>query len=173
MFDAQQVAEIREMKERWVIPPIAPPTADLTCDDEVKEWLSTDASHDIAYVFVGKQRPRTSQDAQVASRASLADDELRHRFLDLAQQWEDETGHLSSPNQRMLHPSYKAILGMGQEHKEELIDLLIQDMKDKRRQWFWALSYLAQVNPIKPEDAGRIDRMINAWVRWGEKRERP
>jgi hypothetical protein len=73
----------------------------------------------------------------------------------------------------MLHPSYKAILGMGQEHKEELIDLLIQDMKDKRRQWFWALSYLAQVNPIKPEDAGRIDRMINAWVRWGEKRERP
>ncbi|MGD0733382.1 MAG: hypothetical protein ABR956_19115 [Terracidiphilus sp.] len=96
---------------------------------------------------------------------------LKERFSELAQQWGDETGHLSSPNQKMLHPSYQAILGMGQEHREEIIDLLLQDLKDNRRQWFWALSFLAQANPITPADAGRMDRMIDAWVRWGKTRK--
>jgi hypothetical protein len=170
VFDAQQIAEIKEMKERWIIPPIAPATADLDCDDEIREWLQVDVSGTV--FLVGKTSTKDSPDSQAASNAVSAEPTLKHRFLDLAQQWEDETGHLSSPSQKMLHPSYKAILGMGQEHKEEVIDLLIDDMRENRRQWFWALSYLAQANPIRPEDAGRIDRMINAWVQWGEKRAR-
>jgi hypothetical protein len=96
---------------------------------------------------------------------------LKERFSKLARQWGDETGHLSSPNQKMLHPSYQAILGMGQEHRDEVIDLLLQDLKDNRRPWFWALSFLAQTNPITPADAGRMDRMIDAWVRWGKTRK--
>lgn len=96
---------------------------------------------------------------------------LEERFRKLAQQWADETSHVSSPNQKMLHPSYQAILGMGQEHKDEIIDLLLQDMAENRRPWFWALSYLAQANPITPADAGRKDRMINAWVDWGKTRK--
>lgn len=96
---------------------------------------------------------------------------LEDRFRKLAEQWGDETGHLSSPNQKMLHPSYQAILGMGQEHREEIIDLLLQDLKENRRPWFWALSYLAQTNPISPADAGRMDRMIDAWLRWGQTRK--
>ncbi len=110
--------------------------------------------------------------AAIAQAITIDTRTLKQRFLDLAQQWEDETGHLSSPSQRMLHPSYKAILGMGHEHKDQIIGFLIQDMKKNRRQWFWALSYLAQANPIKPEDAGRIDRMIDAWVRWERARPR-
>jgi hypothetical protein len=170
MLDAQQIAEIRQMKDEWVIPPHSPARAALNCDEEIREWLDEDTNF---VILISKHHGPGKQDAQVASIAPIADaDDLRHRFLDLAQQWADETGHLSSPNQKMLHPSYKAILGMGQEHREEVIDLLIEDMRENRRQWFWALSYLAQANPIRPEDAGRIDRMINAWVRWGETRAR-
>jgi hypothetical protein len=97
---------------------------------------------------------------------------VEERFTEQAEKWGRETSHLSSPNQKMLHPSYQAILGMAGEHKEEVIDLLLADLKDNRRPWFWALSYLTQTNPITPDDAGRIDRMINAWVRWGEARTR-
>jgi hypothetical protein len=104
-------------------------------------------------------------------RESAQASNLAERFRKLAQQWGDETGHLSSPNQKMLHPSYQAILGMGQEHREEIIDLLLRDLKENRRPWFWALSYLAQTNPITPADAGRMDRMIDAWVRWGQTRK--
>jgi hypothetical protein len=165
MFDAQQIAEIKEMRE-WVSPPLP---AD-PCDEEIREWLKADANR---VVFSDGDHRANSQDSQVASKLDLTvEPTLKHRFQDLAQQWADETGHLSSPNQKMLHPSYKAIIGMGQEHRDEVIDLLIEDMKENRRQWFWALSYLAQANPIGPEDAGRIDRMINAWVRWGETRVR-
>jgi hypothetical protein len=122
------------------------------------------------------QVPQTDVDEWVVQVDSLwfpkqPEPSLEERFRILAQQWANETGHLSSPNQKMLHPSYQAILGMGQEHREEVIDLLLRDLAENRRPWFWALSYLAQANPITPADAGRMDRMIDAWVRWGNKRK--
>jgi hypothetical protein len=89
------------------------------------------------------------------------------RFREQADKWDRETRHLSSPTQRIMHPSYQAILGMGQEHREEVIRLLILDMQQHRRAWFWALSYLTQDNPISPADSGKMDKMIKAWVKWG------
>jgi hypothetical protein len=64
----------------------------------------------------------------------------------------------------MMHPSYQAILGMG----DKVVPLLLRDLQNKRRPWFWALSYLTTENPINPSDAGKIDKMIAAWVRWGK-----
>jgi hypothetical protein len=93
---------------------------------------------------------------------------LEERFYEQANKWQTETGHFSSPSQRIMHPSYQAILGMGREHKLDIIRLLIRDLQQNRRAWFWALSYLAQDNPINPEDAGKIDKMIFAWVKWGK-----
>lgn len=97
-------------------------------------------------------------------------DPLEELFQEQADKWERETSHLSSPTQRFMHPSYQAILGMGQEHREEVIRLLILDMQKHRRQWFWALSYLTHDNPIEPADAGKIDSMVEAWVAWGKRR---
>src|SRR5207249_10087554 len=48
---------------------------------------------------------------------ALAEAQLEKRFREQADKWERETQHLSSPTQRIMHPSYQAILGMGQEHK--------------------------------------------------------
>jgi hypothetical protein len=67
----------------------------------------------------------------------------------------------------MMHPSYQAVLGMARGHEEEMIRLMLQDMRDHRTQWFWALSYLAQDNPIRQSEAGRLDKMIRAWIDWG------
>jgi|SRR6266478_6865087 hypothetical protein len=92
---------------------------------------------------------------------------LEERFRQQADKWEQETRHLSSPTQRIMHPSYQAVLGLGREHKEEVIRLLLRDMQQNRRAWFWALSYLAGDNPIGPADAGKMDKMIGAWIKWG------
>jgi hypothetical protein len=99
-----------------------------------------------------------------------ADKPLEEQFREQADKWDYETAHLSSPAQRFAHPSYVAILGMANDHREEVIDLLLRDMKQNRREWFWALSYLTHENPINRKDAGRLDKMIDAWVRWGEQR---
>jgi hypothetical protein len=95
---------------------------------------------------------------------------LRRRFHEQADKWACETAHLSSPTQMMMHPSYVAILGMARENEDEIIRLMLHDLQDKRRLWFWALSYLTKENPIKQTDAGKLDKMIQAWVVWGKQR---
>ncbi len=109
-------------------------------------------------------------DALAEAQPVEATGPLEVRFREQADKWDRETRHLSSPTQRIMHPSYQAILGMGQEHREEMIRLLILDMQQHRRAWFWALSYLTQDNPINPADAGKIDKMIKAWTDWGRQR---
>lgn len=97
-------------------------------------------------------------------------DSLADRFYEEAEKWDRETMHLSSQPQIMLHSSYQAVLGMANENKEEVIGLMLQDMRDNRRFWFWGLSQLTNENPIKDKDAGRIDKMIKAWITWGKQK---
>jgi len=101
---------------------------------------------------------------------AVEEQSIEERFKEQAAKWRSETMHLSSPTQMMMHPSYQAILGMALEDKPRVIRLLLHDLQQNRSEWFWALSYLTQDNPIKPEDAGRMDRMIAAWVGWGQER---
>src|SRR5690348_6266652 len=91
---------------------------------------------------------------------------LEQRFCEQADKWDVETRHLSSPTQKIAHQSHQAILGMG----PDVVPLLLRDLVQNRREWFWALSYLTQENPIRREDAGKMDRMIAAWVNWGRQR---
>jgi len=109
---------------------------------------------------------------QPSGNCAVIEDErsLTERLREQADKWARETGHLSSPTQRAAHPSYQAILGMGRENKSETLRFLLRDLKENRRAWFWALSYLAQDNPIEQKDAGKTDKMIDAWVNWGKAR---
>ena len=110
-------------------------------------------------------------EARIILVAEVSGVSLAERFRTQADKWARETQHLSSPAQMMAHPSYQAILGMAQENKREVIRLLLLDLLQNRNEWFWALSYLTQDNPIKPSDVGKIDRMISAWLNWGRKNE--
>jgi hypothetical protein len=92
--------------------------------------------------------------------------QLGDRFKEHAAKWELETAHLSSPTQMMRHPSYEAIILMG----NAVVPLLIRDLQENRRAWFGALTYLTGENPIAPSDAGKMDRMIQAWVSWGKEK---
>ncbi|MGA7784129.1 MAG: hypothetical protein WB997_05745 [Candidatus Acidiferrales bacterium] len=106
-------------------------------------------------------------DLDMHVRVLGADQSLEKRFHIQADKWARETGSLSSPAQKMSHPSYQAILGMGRENKDEVTRLLLRDLQENRRQWFWALSYITHDNPITQKEAGKIDKMIESWVNWG------
>jgi hypothetical protein len=95
---------------------------------------------------------------------------LSSRFQKEADKWANETAHLSSPTQKMLHPSYQAILGLANEDESGIISLILQDLKVNQRPWFWALSYLTKENPIKQSDFGKLDKMIKAWIAWGKQK---
>jgi hypothetical protein len=93
---------------------------------------------------------------------------IEQQFVEQADKWDNETAHLSSPAQRFLHPSYVAVMGMAQDNRDVIIRLLLRDMEENRREWFWALSYLTHENPIDRRDSGNLDKMIKAWVQWGK-----
>ncbi len=108
----------------------------------------------------------------VGADQAAAEKTFEQRFLEQADKWERETAHLSSPLQRMENPSYQAIMGMSAEspeHKRAIIRLMLRDLKTKHRDWFLALSYLTQHNPVDPQDYGKTSKLVQAWVRWGEK----
>jgi len=102
----------------------------------------------------------------------IAEKTLAERFQEQSDKWDRETAHLSSPTQRFTHPSYLAILGMANENRDEVIDLLLKDMQRNRREWFWMLSYLTHENPVEGKDNGKLHRMIEAWVKWGHRQGR-
>jgi len=91
---------------------------------------------------------------------------LEQRFRELADKWEEETGSLSSLTKRVMHQNYQAIVGMGQQ----VVPILLRDLQRTKRDWFWALTAITQQNPVNRSDAGRVDKMVSAWVDWGKKR---
>jgi hypothetical protein len=102
------------------------------------------------------------------ARTIAAQGSLEDRFRKQAEKWQRETQHLSSPLQKMMHPSYQAILGMGADHRREIVSLMLRDLQQNRGDWFLALSYLTYANPTNPRDAGKTDRLASEWIKWGK-----
>jgi hypothetical protein len=91
----------------------------------------------------------------------------QYEFNVLAEQWERETSHLSSPSRKAVHPAYQAIIRMG----ADVVPLILQRMKKRGGHWFWALSALTGENPIPKTSHGAISEMRDAWLAWGRERE--
>ena len=89
----------------------------------------------------------------------------RAEFEQLAAEWKQETAHLSSVSVIAQHPAYQQIIGMG----KEAIPLILQDLRETRAQWFWALRSIARESPVNPEDRGDVDAMTDAWLEWGRR----
>src|SRR5258708_908476 len=134
-------------------------------ESEPESWLQTEWSHDDTRWRL--ERAVAIVEALSSAQPTEVDQSLEERFWEQAEKWDRETAHLSSPLQRMMHPSYQAILGMGAEHKGDVIRLLLRDLQQNQRDWFLALSYLTEANPIEPKDAGKTDKLISSWLRWG------
>lgn len=103
--------------------------------------------------------------ARFAARADHRT-ELRRRFERYADEWRARTAHLSVLSQRVMHPSYQRIIGLG----PEALPLIIERLVVQPDHWFWALSSISGEDPARPEDAGRFDAMRKAWIDWGQKR---
>jgi hypothetical protein len=86
------------------------------------------------------------------------------RFQRLAARWRGETSHLSSSTQMAAHPAYQEIIALG----PEVVPCLLRDLARQPDHWFTALKAITGANPVEPADRGRIDKMAEAWLRWGK-----
>ena len=102
------------------------------------------------------------QEVELKSRI-VAKNSLERQFRQLSHQWENETGMLSDLSQKVIHPAYQRIIGMGQD----AIPFLLNELSKRPNHWFWALRSITGANPVKPEHRGRIKLMAKDWLCWG------
>lgn len=86
------------------------------------------------------------------------------KFQILKQEWETQTAHLSSITEIAMHPAYQQIIGMG----KEVIPLILKELKKKTGHWFWALKSITGEDPGPPDQRGRMDKMRELWLGWGD-----
>ena len=110
-------------------------------------------------------RPGPEPDVE-ASQAGVSGGQIETEFRSLADQWRTETGGFSFDYQREKHPAHQQILGLG----ENAIPLILRELIQRPYHWFGALETLTGENPIEPEEQGYFQRMVDAWVDWGEKK---
>jgi hypothetical protein len=96
-----------------------------------------------------------------ASILRLKAERLRPEFVRLSDQWQSETKHLSLVSQKVAHPSYFRIIGMG----EAVLPLLLEALRDRPSHWFVALQATANTNPVSDGSNPSIAR--EAWLSWG------
>lgn len=64
---------------------------------------------------------------------------------------------------KYIHPAYQQIIGMG----ESAVLPVLRDLKNTFADWFWALTAITGDNPIAHEDVGDVQKMTEAWLKWG------
>ncbi|HEX6040869.1 hypothetical protein [Longimicrobium sp.] len=92
--------------------------------------------------------------------------DIRAEFSQLAAQWHDETGHMSSAISFTQHPAYLRIIGMG----PAVVPFILEDLRRTQAHWFVALRLITGETPIRPEDRGNVQRLADAWIAWGRER---
>lgn len=84
-------------------------------------------------------------------------------FVRLTNMWLDET-KFSSHMVDDSNESYKKIIEMG----KKTLPWILNDMKNNHHHWFVALNLITGENPINPEHAGYMQKMIEDWLEWAK-----
>ena len=79
--------------------------------------------------------------------------------MSLAEVWHRETGGLSSPTEIAQHWAYREIIEMG----EDVVPLILGDLRDRGGQWYTALREITGANPVPADARGNARRVKEAW----------
>lgn len=110
--------------------------------------------------------PRDMEGSSITYSIVASASELDAKFRRLADWWRRDTFDLSSTTKMFAHKAYQRIIGMG----EPVVPLILRDLQKTEDHWFNALNAITEEDPVAPEDAGDLERMTQAWLRWGQSR---
>jgi hypothetical protein len=91
---------------------------------------------------------------------------LRERLVSLNRQWRADTGYLSSMEAMKEHPAYKTIVAMD----DEAIPFILESLAAQPDLLVMALHDITGEDPVAPEHHGRIQAIVQDWLRWGTER---
>ena len=95
-----------------------------------------------------------------------ADDDLEMQFKKSARMAFKQFGASSDLTRLFYSIGYLEVIGLG----PRVVPLLLRDMRDDRRPWFFALSAITRADAAKNVNPGDIRGVIDAWLAWGKRR---
>jgi hypothetical protein len=87
-------------------------------------------------------------------------------FEEYYTKWEEETKYLSS-SKMFDNIYYRKIISLG----IDVVPVIINKLKETPNHLFVALQKITGINPIKPENRGKIKEMANDWIDWWKQNE--
>lgn len=86
-------------------------------------------------------------------------------FYSHLQKWRSETYYVSSSSELQRHPSFRAIVKMGQI----VIPLILNDLKRKPSLLSLALGEITGESLVPAEARGNLKAMADSWISWGSR----
>jgi hypothetical protein len=91
--------------------------------------------------------------------------QIKSEFENLVKAWKKTTVHYSFIRQKIVHPAYLRIIGMG----EKAIPLILEELKERpSASWFPALEAISGNNAVQA--AENIDEAVQSWLTWGKQK---
>ncbi len=97
--------------------------------------------------------------------ATPAVESVEQQVARLLERWRDETAYLSDSDRMTTHPAYQALIALGLAALPSLFRYLEQT---KDGHLTTALTAITGAHPLRPEEAGRMDKIAERWLRWAE-----
>jgi hypothetical protein len=85
-------------------------------------------------------------------------------FRSHAETWRRQTRHSSSIAKMVSHPSYAAIIDMGQS----AVPFLLAELRNRPDHWLVALNRITNEDPAEAKST--FDQAVNAWLTWGKEK---
>ena len=127
-----------------------------------------EAAMEIRARQLAEQARVLQQQIQERAQGKVVNPETETIFRECAETWYLETMPLSSYIEKILHPAYQRIIGLGRD----AVPLIMNELRDMPHDWFWALRAITGKDPVSPENAGDLTRMANIWLQWWEQEGR-
>jgi hypothetical protein len=51
---------------------------------------------------------------------------------------------------------------------EQVLPLLIEELRENNNHWFIALNEITGINPVLKEHIGNVEQMREDWIKWAE-----
>ena len=90
--------------------------------------------------------------------------ETGSRLRELAEIWRDDTYDLSSYTAIVGDPAYQHVI---KRFGAEAVPFLLGELESGHFNWVWALREITRQDPVPEGDQIYIDRVAQAWVKWG------
>ncbi len=90
---------------------------------------------------------------------------MKEVFNELLQEWQQETWFMSSVKNRILHPAYLSIIGLG----PAAVPLILRELQRTADHWFSALQAITRLDPAPPD--ADFEGMRDSWLAWGKEHD--